>query len=111
MVNRFRILIAAAMVSAMMAPAGEAQDRDKDRAQNKSKAPAARKAPRKPPVAAPAPVAPASEPAPAPADVRLKTAQTQGAQVSYNTTYIQGRASASSSPGSLRSTSAISNSP
>jgi hypothetical protein len=78
----FRVVIAATICSAMMAASGEGQE--------KPKAPAARKAPRK----APAPATPAiATPAPAPkpaTDVRLKTAQTQGAQISYNTTYIQG---------------------
>jgi hypothetical protein len=78
----FRVVVAAAICSALMAGSGESQD--------KPKAPAARKAPRKtsaPEKAAPAAPAPAPKPA---TDVRLKTAQTQGAQISYNTTYIQG---------------------
>lgn len=82
----FRVLVAAAICSAMMGAAGEAQDKAKPKASG------ARKALRKAPVTTPAaPVAATPEPGPKPAtDVRLKTAQTQGAQISYNTTYIQG---------------------
>jgi hypothetical protein len=79
-----RVLVAAAICSGMMVASGEAQEKPKV-------APAARKAPRKVPVKAPeAPAIVTPEPPKPATDVRLKTAQTQGAQISYNTTYIQG---------------------
>jgi hypothetical protein len=82
--HSLRVLVAAAICSAMMVASGEAQE--KPRA-----APAARKAPRKIPAKAPeAPAIVTPEPPKPATDVRLKTAQTQGAQISYNTTYIQG---------------------
>jgi hypothetical protein len=82
--HSLRVLVAAAICSAMMVASGEAQE--KPRA-----APAARKAPRKVPAKAPeAPAIVTPEPPKPATDVRLKTAQTQGAQISYNTTYIQG---------------------
>jgi hypothetical protein len=78
-----RVLVAAAICSGMMVASGEAQE--------KPKAPAARKATRKVPVKAPETPAIVTPEPPKPAtDVRLKTAQTQGAQISYNSTYIQG---------------------
>jgi hypothetical protein len=87
MAKVFRILVAVAVCAAVTAVPGDAQDKGT----SKPKAPAARKAPRK--AAATPPAAPAAAPAPEsrPAtDVRLKTAQTHGAQISYTTTYIQG---------------------
>jgi hypothetical protein len=78
-----RVFVAAAICSAVMVASGEAQE--------KPRVPAARKAPRKVPVKAPeAPAIVIPEPPKPATDVRLKTAQTQGAQISYNTTYIQG---------------------
>ena len=78
-----RVFVAAAICSAVMVASGEAQE--------KPKAPAARKATKKLPVKAPgAPATVIPEPPKPATDVRLKTAQTQGAQISYNTTYIQG---------------------
>jgi hypothetical protein len=78
-----RLIVAAAMCSTLLGVSGEAQE--------KPKPPAVRKAPRKAPVKAPEapPVVIPEAPKPA-TDVRVKTAQTQGAQISYNTTYIQG---------------------
>lgn len=81
--NSLRVLVAAAICSALIVASGEAQE--------KPKAPAARKATKKVPVKAPeAPPVVAPEPPKPATDVRLKTAQTQAAQISYNTTYIQG---------------------
>jgi hypothetical protein len=87
MAKVFRILVVVAVCAAVTAVPGNAQDKGT----STPKAPAVRKAPRK--AAATPPAAPAAAPAPEsrPAtDVRLKTAQTQGAQISYTTTYIQG---------------------
>lgn len=81
--SSFRVLTAAALIVLVSpGPQGEAQTTPRP------KAPAVKKAPR----TAPAPPAPAPAPAaPKPAtDVRFTTEQTQSAQVSRTTTYIQG---------------------
>src|SRR4029077_8173460 len=89
MVRSFAVLTLAALLSATVAASGDPQ------AQAKPKAQPPRKTAPKPAPAAPAPVvAPKPEPPPPPpppaTDVRMKTASTLGAQVSQNTTYLQG---------------------
>ncbi len=80
-----RVAIGVATISAVLAAAGSAQDAAKPRAAGPRKTP--RKAPAAAPAAAPVPRPPDPPPA---VGVRLKTAQTQQAQVSSSATYIQG---------------------
>jgi hypothetical protein len=83
MIRSIRVVCIAAMCVAFSAAPGGAQV--------KPKAPARKPAP-KAPAAVPA-VSAVEKPAPPPkpvTDVRLKTAQTRGAQISYSTTFIQG---------------------
>lgn len=79
----FRVLTAAALIL-LAAPAGQAEAQTTAR----PKASAVKKVPRKTP-APPAPAPTAAAPRPA-TDVRFTTEQTQSAQVSRTTTYIQG---------------------
>ena len=108
MVRPFAVVALAALLSATVAALGDPQAKPTAPAppakptaapQAKPKAPAPRTTAPKPapaaaaPVAAPKPVAAKPEPPPPPppaTDVRMKTAYTQGAQVSQNTTYLQG---------------------
>lgn len=107
MVRPAAVLVVAAFLSATVAALGQPQTKPAAPApQTTAPKPAAKPAPKpaakpaaKPeakaePAAAPAATvatAPVVAPKPAPAtDVRIKTAYTQGAQVSQNTTYIQG---------------------
>ncbi len=85
MVRPFAVFALAALLAATVAASGDPQAKPK---------PPPRKTAPKPAAVAPAPVvAPEPEPPPPPppaTDVRIKTAYTQGSQVSQNTTYLQG---------------------
>lgn len=94
MVRHAAVLALAALLSATVAASGDSSTALGAGPQAKPKAASPRKAVPKPKPAAAAPVeAPKPEPPPPPppaTDVRMTTAYTQGAQVSQNTTYLQG---------------------
>lgn len=94
MVRQLALVVLTALFSATVVASGDAPRATQTGAQATPKPAAPRPATQKP---APKPAAPAAAkpelppPPPPPAtDVRMKTASTQGAQVSQNTTYLQG---------------------
>ena len=86
MLRPLSVLALAALLSATVAASGDPQSKPKPPAPRKTAPKPAPAAPAAPVAAKPKPPAP---PPPA-TDVRMKTAYTQGAQVSENTTYLQG---------------------